>query len=75
MGEDLVDILVFLASRDVYEGYVHIKFEVSLLETKIVRCPDAQLAISQKTDLIFLPFEMDIRYEMSAEKDESPPGF
>ena len=36
-------------------GYVHINFEVSLLETKIEHCPNAQLAISQKTD-----FEMAV---------------
>ena len=50
MGEDLVKSWYHLASRDVSEGYVHIKFEVSSLETKIEHCPDALLAISQKTD-------------------------
>ena len=39
-----------LASSDVSEGYVHIKFEVSLLETKIEHCRDAQLALVRKTD-------------------------
>ena len=31
---------------------MHIKFEVSSLETKIEHCPDAQFAISQKTDFM-----------------------
>ena len=52
MGEDLVRILVSFTSRHVSEGYVHRKFEVESLETKIEHCPDAQLAISQKTDFM-----------------------
>ena len=47
-GENLVEILVYLASRDVSEGYIHRKFDVSSLETKIEHCPDAQLAILSK---------------------------
>ena len=58
MGEDLVKSRYRLASRDVSQGNVHRKFEISSLETKITHCPTRvalQLATLKKPTLPLKP--------------------
>ena len=50
MGEDLVEILSHMASRDLSQGSGHIKFELSSFGRKITHCP-TRVCRSQKRDL------------------------